>query len=346
MIAIQNLHIALGDFRLSGIDLEIGANEFFVLMGPTGAGKTLLLEAIAGLVPVKSGKIILNEKDVTRLPPEKRFVGIVYQDYALFPHLTVEKNITYGHRYAKRQKKALENRLDYLLDTLDLTHLQHRLPLNLSGGERQRTALARALMVNPGVLLLDEPLSALDPHFREEIRNTLKKLHTASPTTFMMVTHDFVDALSLGNRAAVMSRGRIEQVGRVEEIFQRPVSRFVADFVGMKNLFRANFVDTKAFAKSVEVTLAKKPAQDSRYIALRPEDVAVSLNAPESSGGKNCYKGTVMGIVDQGFSYEIHTAVGALTFKSLMTKRLLFELSIKEGKEVYLAFDASAVHTL
>jgi len=346
LITIKDLHIELKDFKLSSVNLDIGVNEFFVLMGPTGAGKTVLLEAIAGLVPVKSGKIMINGRDVTNLPPEKRFVGIVYQDYALFPHLTVEKNITYGHRYHKTVGEALEKRLHYLMDTLDLTHLQHRLPVNLSGGELQRTALARALMVNPGVLLLDEPLSALDPGFREEIRNTLKRLHASSQTTFLMVTHDFAEALSLANRAAVMSAGRIEQVDRIEEIFRRPVSRFVADFVGMKNFFPVSFTGTKALANSLEVELCRESSCESGYIALRPEDIVVSREAPVSSSMRNCYRGTVTGIVDQGFYYEIHTTVGELIFKSLITKGSLFELSIQEGTEIFVAFKAAAVHVL
>ena len=344
MIRIENLETRLSGFNLHEINLSIEEGEFFVLMGPTGAGKTVLLEAIAGLVPVKRGKIIINGRDITNLPPEKRFVGIVYQDYTLFPHLTVQQNITYGYRYQKTYKDDLEKRLHHLVETLDLAHLQHRLPVNLSGGELQRTALARALMVNPGVLLLDEPLSALDPGFREEIRNMLKALHTSSQTTFLMVTHDFAEALSLANRAAVMSRGKIEQVGRVEEIFQRPVSRFVADFVGMKNLFPASFADTKAFANAVEVELGRKSLFDTGYIALRPEDIVISREAPVASGMRNCYRGTVVGIVDQGFYYEIHASVGDLIFKSLITKRSLFELDIQEGAAIFLAFKAAAVH--
>lgn len=346
LISIKDLNIELGSFALRNINLDVGFNEFFVLMGPTGAGKTVLLEAIAGLVPVKSGKIIINGKNITDLPPEKRFVGIVYQDYTLFPHLTVEKNITYGCRYHGISDRIAAENLKHLIEILDLSRIKDRLPVNLSGGELQRTALARALMVNPGVLLLDEPLSSLDPNFREGIRNALKMLHSSTETTFMMVTHDFAEALSLAKRAAVMSHGKIEQVGHIDEIFRRPDSKFVADFVGMKNLFPAKFADTKAFINSLEIDLGKRPQNGNGYIALRPEDISISRTAPASTSIRNCYKGIVTDILDQGFCYEVHASVNDVIFKSLITKRSLFDLAIEEGNEIFLAFKATAVHML
>jgi molybdate/tungstate transport system ATP-binding protein len=190
-------------------------------MGPPGAGKTVLLEALAGLVPVRirSGRIIIEGKDVTRLPTEKRGIGIVYQDYALFPHLTVIENTKYGLCFHKVDRKEAKERLDRLLHDLDIEYIKQRFPENLSGGELQRVALARALMINPRILLLGEPLSALNPRFKEEIRSGLKRLHRAYRVTFLMVTHDFVDALSLANRAAVMNEGRIAQTGNIEDIF-------------------------------------------------------------------------------------------------------------------------------
>lgn len=208
MIKTENLNVSLLGFHLYNINLSIKEGEFFVLMGPTGAGKTVLLEAMAGLVPVKSGRIIIGGKDVAKLPPEKRGISIVYQDYALFPHLTVMENIKYGLHFQRVNKKDAEKRTSRLLDELEILHLEKRFPENLSGGELQRVALARALMVNPGVLLLDEPLSALDARFREDVRSGLKKLHRSSGATFLMVTHDFADALSLADQAAVMSDGR------------------------------------------------------------------------------------------------------------------------------------------
>ena len=344
MISIDNINIALGEFSLREIDLTIEKNEFFILMGPTGAGKTVLLEAMAGLIPVNSGHIVVGGRDITGLPPEKRGISIVYQDYSLFPHLTVRDNITYGLHFHRMPKSEAKNRFDRLVDDLNLSHLLQRLPTNLSGGENQRIALARALIVNPEVLLLDEPLSALDPGFREDLRKGLKRLHESTDATFLMVTHDFSEALSLADRAAVMDGGRIKQVGGMKQIFQRPESTFVADFVGMKNLFTASFHDTKAAINGLEVELGRSPDNGHGYIAIRPEDVVLSRTELHSSM-RNSFRGRVTDVTDQGLYYEVSVTIEAVTFKSLITKSALFDLEVSEGSETYLSFKATAIHT-
>ena len=344
MITIEDLNIRLLDFNLHNIKLEIGENEFFILMGPTGAGKTVLLEAIAGLIPITSGTIIIGERDITRLPPERRGIGIVYQDYALFPHLTVQENITYGLHFHRLDKTKAKKGFSRLVEELNLAHLLRRLPTNLSGGEKQRVALARALMVEPKVLLLDEPISALDPAFREEVRNGLKRVHQSSDITFFMVTHDFAEALSLADRAAVMHEGRIKQIGTMEDIFQRPRSTFVADFVGMKNLFTAHYKGTKAVIDTVEIELGKNPTNSHGYIAIRPEDIVMST-AQLSSSMRNSFRATVKGVIDQGLFYEVRAQVGEITFTSLITKRSFLELNIREGSDLFLSFKSTAIHT-
>ncbi|MDY6973757.1 MAG: ABC transporter ATP-binding protein, partial [Thermodesulfobacteriota bacterium] len=273
MITIRELNIDLQEFQLKDINIDIVENEFFILMGPTGAGKTVLLEAIAGLVPIKRGTIYVGEREIAGLPPEKRGISIVYQDYALFPHLKVIDNITYGVRFHKIDKGLVQDRLTQLMDVLDLSHLKHRFPPNLSGGEKQRIAVARALMIDPDVVLLDEPLSALDPGFREEVRHALKRIHQSSNVTFLMVTHDFAEALSLAGRAAVMNNGRIEQIGEMKEIFEKPVSPFVADFVGMKNVFPVKFNGTKALLKNLKLELGRNVQNSHGYVAIRPENI-------------------------------------------------------------------------
>jgi molybdate/tungstate transport system ATP-binding protein len=343
MITIRRLDIDLQGFHLRDINLEIAENEFFILMGPTGAGKTVLLEAIAGLVPIKNGRISIGGRDITLLPPEKRGISIVYQDYALFPHLMVMDNITYGLHFHKIDKRKAQGRLAQLLDVLDLSHLQHRFPVNLSGGEKQRVSIARALMVEPKVLLLDEPLSALDPGFREEVRAALKQLHQTSSVTFLMVTHDFAEALSLAGRAAVMNNGRIEQVGEMEDIFKRPNSAFVADFVGMKNLFHAEFKGTKALVSDLEIELGVVPANSHGYIAIRPEDIVISRRR-FSSSMRNAFPAAVAAIIDQGLYYEVRAQSGEVTFASLITKSSLINLKIQETAHVVISFKAASVH--
>ncbi|MBN1931129.1 MAG: ABC transporter ATP-binding protein [Desulfobacterales bacterium] len=343
MIRVEDVNIHLGEFTLRDINLAVDKNEFFVLMGPTGAGKTVLLEAIAGLVPCKRGTIHIRDKNVTKMPPEKRGVSIVYQDYALFPHLTVRKNIEYGLHFQKIDRGEAGKRFNRLVEILDLGHLLKRLPLNLSGGENQRVALARALMVNPPVMLLDEPLSALDPGFREEIRNILKGLHTNSNVTFLMVTHDFADALSLADRAAVMNDGIIEQTGSMSDIFQRPNSTFVADFVGMKNLFDVDFNGTTASIGELQIELGRIPDNSHGYIAIRPEEIVLSKERLASSM-QNSFAGTIRCVNDRGFFYEIEIVLNNVTFRSLITKRSFFEMGISEGMDIAFAFKSTAIH--
>jgi molybdate/tungstate transport system ATP-binding protein len=345
MIRIEDLSIRLLEFRLRNINLAIEENEFFMLMGPTGAGKTVLLEAIAGLTRVDRGRILVRGRDVTGLPSEKRGVGIVYQDQALFPHLSVRENIAYGLRFHHVGKEEGKKRLIRLTQLLGIHHLLSRLPVNLSGGEKQRVALARALIVQPHVLLLDEPLSAIDPVFREEIRNALKVVHENSNTTFLMVTHDFGEALALADRGAVIHRGSIEQVGAIHDIFHRPASIAVAEFVGMKNLFEANFRDGAAtIQQGFRVRLNRQPDPHHRYVAIRPEEITVSRDSP-SPNRENTFPGNVSAVVSQGFAYELHVKTGDLTFKALVTKRSLVDLGLQEGREVYISFDSASVHT-
>ena len=340
MIRLESLRIDLPGFNVQDVNLTIETGEFFTLLGPTGAGKTLILEAIGGLMPITSGRILIGKRDMTDMPTEYRGVGIVYQDCALFPHLSVMKNITYGLQY---HRNTSEKTLKWLIGELNLDSLLDRSIYHLSGGEKQRVALARALAVNPSVLLLDEPLSSLDPNFREETGKTLKKLHQDTGITFLMVTHDFAEALYLADRGGVINDGRLEQVGKIQEIFTKPDTPFVADFVGMKNIFKARFQDTKAVLKHLEMELGRVIAGEKQYVAVRPEDILLSTR-PISSDDYNVYRGKVVRFVTHGFFYRIVVETGGLEFNVLAHKGSIQDLNPMEGNEVFMGVKPSSVH--
>ena len=343
MIEIKDLFIKFPGFALEDINLSIQDGEFFMLLGPTGAGKTLILEAIAGIVSITSGRILVKEKEITHLPPEQRGTSIVYQDYALFPHLSVLKNITYGLRYHKNDPKASKKRVTRLMEQLGLQSLAQRSIHNLSGGEKQRIALARALAVNPSVLLLDEPLSALDPNFREDIRELLKKLHQEVETTFLMVTHDFAEAMFLGQRMAVLNYGKIDQIGPVQEVFKKPATPFAAKFMGIKNVFHASFKDTTARVNNLELHLQSPPEENKRYVAIRPEDIIISKNGT-SGDDNNSFQSKVLGVTDRGPYYEVSARTGDVIFRVMLSKNDFFKLELQKGKDIHLSIRSSDIH--
>lgn len=346
MIQVEDLVIRLPGFTLGAVSFRVAAGEFFTLLGPTGAGKTLILEAIAGMVPVHAGRIRIGGRDVTRLPPEQRRIGIVYQDQALFPHLSVRENIRFGLRYRSRSADS-ETNIGRLIERLGLTRLVHRGVVNLSGGERQRVALARALAVAPDILLLDEPLSALDPNFREEIRDLLKKLHQDSGLTVLMVTHDFAEAHFLAARAAVLGSGRIEQMGSMADVFHHPASPAVAAFVGMKNIFPARFDRDRAAVGSVTLCLGRPVADTAGHVAVRPEDIHLHGEAAgRADGAVNGFSGQVRRIDHQGVFCEVRVRCQGLVWQTLLpTGRVLAE-GIVEGARVWLRVDAEKIHVM
>lgn len=343
MITIKDLSVQLGDFKLHNICLAIEDNDFFIVMGPSGSGKTILIETIAGLVRPQSGTICIGGVDITKHPPEKRGISIVYQDYALFPHLSVVDNIRYGLRFHKQEREEGEKKLHQLLQMLNLDGLQQRQPETLSGGEQQRVAMARAMIINPKILLLDEPLSALDPCLREEFRVLLKRLQQNTAVTIVMVTHDFTEALALGTRAAVMYRGGIEQCGSINDIFYRPQTAMVADFVGMKNLFSVNVDGAIVTLGTMQIDLGFSHDAAKKFIAIRPEDIVLSRNKLISSM-RNCFPAIISQIRAHGFYYEVYLIVDDVSFCALATKATLAEMDLNVTDEIYLTFKATAIH--
>jgi spermidine/putrescine transport system ATP-binding protein len=221
---------------LRGVTLDVRENEFFTFLGPSGCGKTTLLRIIAGFENLNSGQILLQGKDISALGPNQRPINTVFQNYALFPHMTVAENIAFGMKRLKKPRAEIDNRVRDMLALVQLTDYRDRKPTQMSGGQQQRVALARALAPSPQVLLLDEPLSALDLKLRQAMRSELKSLQRETGITFIFVTHDQEEALSMSDRIAVMSQGLVQQVGTPAEIYRRPRNRFVADFIGEANL--------------------------------------------------------------------------------------------------------------
>src|SRR6186997_2739346 len=228
---------------LDGLTLRIEAGEFFCLLGPSGCGKTTTLNLIGGFIPLTSGELRIEGRRVNDLPPHQRNVNTVFQNYALFPHLSVADNIAFGLKMERLPSQEVASRTTEYLDLVGLTGMQDRYPGQLSGGQAQRVALARALAKRPAVLLLDEPLGALDLKLRKQMQVELSRIHRQVGTTFVFVTHDQEEALSMATRIAVMSGGKVRQVGPPREIYQRPVDRFVADFIGESNFLDGDWTD-------------------------------------------------------------------------------------------------------
>lgn len=346
MISIHNLHVMLPGFSLRAVDLHVGRGEFFVLLGPTGAGKSLILESVLGNVHVAIGQIRVNGKEVTRMPPERRGIGIVYQDQALFPHLTVARNIAYGIRYLDGDREDAYRRMDALTDRLGLEDLLHRSVEHLSGGEKQRVALARALVVRPDVLLLDEPLTALDPNFRDEIRDLLKSIHEETGITVMMVTHDFTEAHYLAHRVAVIRDGVIEQIGSPEDVFRRPRTAFVAEFVGIRNVFEARLVGKEAVVEDVCFLLGRPARDGERHVAIRSEDLRVLGTATRAARDcENVFEAVATKVVHKGFVSDLFLSVHGLPMRATLTTRECIDLDIREDARLALSVDPAHVHT-
>ncbi len=339
MVRLEELSIDLPGFRLHPLNLSVKEGEFFMVVGPSGAGKTLLLEVLAGLMPASGGRVMLRERDVTMLPPEQRTLSIVYQDFALFPHLTVRDNIRYGLRF--RNHEGSEQLFGHLVEVLKLDRLLHRLPTNLSGGEQQRVALARALVVKPDMLLLDEPLSALDPKFRLEIQEYLRKLHSEG-ITFLMVSHDFGEVLSLGDRVAVLHEGKLQQVGGVSDVFRAPSNRFVADFVGMTNILRPSEVNGNriAFPGGFGFSVSGPLPAAVREIGIRPEDILIS----RSPKGTDPFEATVRYVNPMGSAFDVGLQAGPLTLRALAMSSAVLDMGLKPGETVWAGIRTESIH--
>lgn len=287
-IALHDLQKRYGSATaVDDVSLSISPGEFISLLGPSGSGKTTTLMMIAGFEMPDSGQVLLDDKDITRLPPHRRELGVIFQNYALFPHMTVAENVAYPLRMRRVSKGEVEERVRRVLDQVHLGALASRYPHQMSGGQQQRVAIARALVFDPPVLLLDEPLGALDKKLREHLRNEIKTLHKQVGKTMVYVTHDQDEALAMSDRVAVMHEGRIRQVSAPQDIYRRPADLFVASFVGEVNLIPATLRSGLAHGPAGE-KLPAAPWTDAdreATLCVRPEHLRLDMTAAEHSVG-------------------------------------------------------------
>jgi putrescine transport system ATP-binding protein len=341
-----------GDFTaVDKLSLGIAAGEFFALLGPSGCGKSTLLRLAAGFETPNEGRVLLDGVDLAGTPPHLRPVNMMFQSYALFPHMTVEGNIAFGLKQERLPKDAIAKRVAEMLALVQLEPWAKRRPDQLSGGQKQRVALARALAKRPKVLLLDEPLAALDKKLREETQFELMKLQKHTGTTFIIVTHDQEEAMTVANRLAVMDRGRLAQVGAPADVYEQPNSRYVANFIGDINLIEGRVakigtegVLVEADGETVRVAAAgDMKAGDTVWIALRPEKLRIATERPSDSA-INALAGTVgeIGYLGDLSIYKVRVANG-LTMKAAMPNTTRIRARpISSGDRVWLTWPADA----
>jgi putrescine transport system ATP-binding protein len=346
MLRLQSLSKRFGAYAaLDDLSLDIYAGEFFALLGPSGCGKTTLLRLIAGFEAPNAGRVLLDGADLAPVPPYRRPVNMMFQNYALFPHLTVESNVAFGLRQEGLPKNEITGRVGEMLALVKLSDLGRRKPHALSGGQRQRVALARALVKRPRVLLLDEPMAALDKKLRGETQFELMELQRRLGLTFIIVTHDQSEAMTLADRIAVMDRGRIVQVAPPAEIYERPNSRWIADFVGEINLFegrvgpdRLSVEDTVGGRLPVAVKIDAQPGA-SVWVAVRPEKLRIWRDRPTPGEG-HCIAATVIDIGYLGdFSvYRLALGNGAPVRAAVMNGGRPAANAVGWNENVWLSF--------
>jgi putative spermidine/putrescine transport system ATP-binding protein len=348
-LVLRNLSKHYGGLAaVDDVSLSVPRGQFLTLLGPSGSGKTTLLMVIAGFVEPTAGDVFLDDRPITRLPPERRNFGMVFQGYALFPHLTVRDNVAFPLRIRRMSRSEIAERVRTALDLVRLAPLAERLPRQLSGGQQQRVALARALVFAPHVLLLDEPLSALDKKLRAELQWELKALHRRVGTTFIYVTHDQDEALSMSDQVAIIRDGRLIQTGPPRSLYERPRTQFVADFLGKSNFIRGRVeaVDTGRFtytAGGARYTqraegAIERPGEDV-LIALRPEKITVSLK-PGSDG--NSVRGEVTAWNYSGTSFHLLARTASLGDLMITAPAWRSDLEPELGQAVWLSWPLDA----
>jgi spermidine/putrescine transport system ATP-binding protein len=352
-VQLEGLTKAFGEHvAVAGIDVDMPPGEFFTLLGPSGCGKTTTLRMIAGFEQPTSGRIMLDGTDVARVPPHRRNVNTVFQSYALFPHLDVTKNVAFGLKYQKLDKGERAKRVGQALELVNLTEFAHRKADQLSGGQQQRVALARALVLQPRVLLLDEPLGALDAKLRKNLQVELKALQAELGITFVFVTHDQEEALTMSDRIAVMNKGLVEQAASPRSIYEEPTTVFVAEFLGVSNLLEAEAVGREGAACAVRIGdrvfrcgQGELDAVGEVKVMIRPERIVIE---PHAETGDERLPGIVERSVFLGGSHEVHVRVlgGELMKAIVANDGSPTPVSLDPGAAVSLRLPPSALRVL
>lgn len=348
MLKLTDINRKLGDFALTDINLEIPEGQYYVLLGRSGSGKTQLLELIAGLEYPDNGFIMLDNENITRRRIQDRKVGIVFQDYAVFPHMTVFGNIAYPLKARKEDKKSIAEKVEKAATAMNIKHILERNTEKLSGGELQRVALARTLITSPRLLLLDEPLSSLDASLKDDMKRVLRNLNKAGQT-IIHVTHDYSDAISLAKRVGVIHNGRIIQEGSVDEVFKNPSNRFVARYSGIRNFFRVeisrkNGILTGMTKHNVRFKLEGENTGKDGLLIIKSDSIALTKEMPEDND-LNIIKGKITEIIPSEFGMEITLDAGDLFYVNILTS--VFEkLRFVEEEEVWMSFPSKAIVSL
>ena len=361
MIRIEKLRLAAGSFRLRDVSLEIGDGQYGVLIGPTGSGKTLLMECVAGLRAVDGGEIFLGGRPVTQVPPEARGVGYVPQDWALFPFMPVVDNITIGFKFKRTPPGEARETFERLTAMLNLGPLLGRMPAHLSGGERQRVALARALAVNPDVLLLDEPFASLDSGTRGQLGAEMNALHRRLKKTCLHITHDLEEAFSLGEIVVVIIDGKIEQAGAREDVFYRPRNRAVASFLGLRNIFTGTVtaldpgagkatVRCGAYDLIVPVSESLREGRDICF-CIPPQEIKIIREQRPIRDEllDNLFPGKISGVISHGLTHTIYFRIsppgdsgGDHDFEIRVPTYTFQKLDLHEGKTIRVSLRRKA----
>jgi putative spermidine/putrescine transport system ATP-binding protein len=341
-VRLQSVSKRFGDHRaVNDFTLEVAQGEFLVLLGPSGCGKTTTLRMIAGFVEPSAGRILFGNRDVTDLPPYYRNTGLVFQGYALFPHLSVFENVAFGLRMRKLDRPVIEQRTQEALRLVRLDAHAERMPRQLSGGQQQRVALARALVIEPEILLLDEPLSNLDAKLREEVRVEIRQLQRRLGLTTVMVTHDQEEALSVADRLVVMSNGEIQQIGTQRELYNAPANQFVASFIGRTNFFAGVISAPHRFKTESGLEIAiPSSAAGGQLLAIRPERVRLG----NANGAANSFAGTVEFVSYLGATteYVVRLASGDAIAVEMHNARPDDAAPLAIGSEIQIAWDTDA----